>query len=99
MTNNMPEMTNNMPDTSDAEEWVTADIFRYKDKLYQIDLWGNITEYSDVWGTITEYADWECPKCHKKGGMKYPSNIGGKSHCKYCGKYSWMIDPDKRKDR
>ena len=44
-------------------------------------------------------ADWECPKCHKKGGMKYPSNVYGQAHCKYCGKYSWMIDPDKRKDR
>lgn len=47
--------------------------------------------------------DWECPECHKKGGMKYPSNIYGKAHCKYCGNYSWIIDwiidPDKRKDR
>ena len=40
-------MTNNMPDTSDAEEWVTADIFRYKNKLYRIDVWGNVTEYSE----------------------------------------------------
>lgn len=40
-------MTNNMPDTSDAEEWITADIFRYEGKLYQIDVWGTITEYSE----------------------------------------------------
>ena len=40
-------MTNNMPDTSDAEEWITADIFRYEGKLYRIDVWGTITEYSE----------------------------------------------------
>lgn len=40
-------MTNNMPDTSDAEEWITFDIFRYQNKLYKIDVWGNITEYSE----------------------------------------------------